>query len=1350
MALLGTLVDNFCDPTLDTATWNAANSAGNSGFQAGCRYTFIVQAGATGDATLTSDVAYDLTGSHVHIELISAGVQEAGLEMYPIILTEVAGNQDDSLLIVISNGLVGIYEVVGGVPNGLAFPAYVPSTMAWWRIREQAGTVYYESAADVRGPWTTQASVVPTVNITALFMKVRTFDFLSLTTAKQTAVSNVNYLAPPDVPFPNGAIPVLFEAAFGADIYGDQSAWTWTDLSDEPDPDFMDQAVNVTRGRADESNDVTPTAADFTLDNPEGNLTPSNPASIYWPNVKLGTPARWALNAGTPRLKTITNTISQAVVEDIAALDLTGDLDIRIDLQLLPVISTTSDVIVASKYNTSANQRSWRVSVNAGGYPQLEWSTDGALTGYVSAESTYPGVPLSARTVLRVTLDVNNGAAGNDVTFYTGESMTGPWTQIGAVVTTAGVTSVFASTSDLIIGTENGLGSPQAENRTVSANVHAFQLRDGINGTAVVDADFGAQISGVPAFVDSTGLAWTMLGTATLTDRWNRITGTVDTWKPKWPWGDLSAQQDGGLGEGEARVDLEVAGILRRLGTGQSPLDSPLRRAEQADVNIRAYWPMEDENGSTQFASALPGGAPMIFTGEVDLASNELLLGSKPLPEFSATTTIVGSVVGTFTGHFIIDWYAYFPAGLASSTVVMWAFGTGTVFLWQVALNGTTYTVTGYDFDNNVITTGSGALAFVGQWSHLRLFVRQDGANVDWDFVYFPVTFPASSGFFFSNTYAGAVGGVSAVQIPASANLDGVSFGHIAVYDALNSQQDNAAVGWLGDTAVARMQRLCDEQSVSFLVIGNPATSARMGVQQINTLLELLRDAQDADGGILYEQMDGVGLIYRTRDSMYNQPPNIVLDGLQKQLANPLEPSLDDYLIRNYIVANRVRGSSFVASDPASIAEHGLYDESVELNLYQDADLVDAAGWMLHLGSVDEMRFPQASTNLGVAPEMIDAWLTVDSGARADLVNLPPQVPMETIRLLVQGYKEDIDPTHWNPTANTTPAEPWDVFLIFDDADSWVPEELDWRLDPDDSVLTVDLDDNDTTMFVTADPPWVDDNAETPFDLLVNGERMTVTDIDPPVGDAEFVGAGDADDVTSSVSFVAPSVVAAAAGDLLICAWCSYALTGTYTLPGGMFIAALTDGTYTSMEDATEVLGGSGATGTRTATFTSSDTWSAISIVAHGASGTPAVTEFLSDVETGGPAADITLTTVLTVNPGDWLLAIQSWDWDPGNNMGPVTGGPAGTWTAVADSAIPGSNTSRTRAWAIQATEANTYSVTFPSLAGINDNHARLYVMSGVTGLSQEFTVVRSVNGVVRAHPTGTRVELWYTPGLAR
>jgi hypothetical protein len=1338
MALMGALVDNFRGPALDTAKWNQVNTAGNSGFQAGGRYTFIVQAGMTGDASLVSDVAYDLTGSHIHIELIDAGVQETGLETYPLILSTSAANNDNSFQIVVAGNLVGIYEFVAGVPNGLAFPAYNPVTMRWWRIRQFGGVVYFESASDVRGVWTVRASVIPSITITALFVKIRTFDYLSLATAKQTAVSNVNYLVEADLPFPEGAIPVGLDLAFGADIYGDQTTWDWNDVSE----DFLRQALGITRGRANEANDVTATAMDAVLDNPVGDYTPDNPMSIYWPNVDLGTPARWWMNIGTPRLVLTNNTASRAQVDYITSYEVTGDLDVRIEVQLGAVVMTSQDVILAAVYDTTTNQRSWRLSVNAGGYPQLEWSTDGTLTGYQTAESTTPTFPVSTRAILRATLDVDDGAGGWVVTFYLGDTMSGPWTQVGAAVTGVGTTSIFASTSPLVVGNE----PTQGNERTPQANVYDFQLLDGIGGTLVADGNFRDQVSGVPSFVDPVGLAWNMEGTAQLTDKWYRIQGTVDSWKPTWPWGDLSAQQGpNGFAEGEARVNIEIAGILRRLGTGESPLDSPLRRAEQSDPNIRSYWPMEDKKGSTQVASAIPGQEPMAITGTLDFEDNDDLLGSKPLPAFNATSGVTGQVVGPFAGHFIVDWYAYFPTGTGGATVIMWAFGTGTVFLWQVSLNGTTATVTGYDFDNNVITTNSGALFFTGEWTHLRLFVRQDGADVDWEFVYFPVRFPAAGGFFFAGTYVGTCGGVSAVQIPPSANLVDVAMGHIAVYDALNAQQDGAAVGWMGDTVAQRLARLGAEQGIQIRIIGNPATTARMGVQQVATLLELFDDAQDADGGILYEDLNALGLIYRTRESLYNQPPNLVIDGLQRELANPLAPILDDLLISNYITVNRVRGSGFTASDSASIAKRGLYDDSVTLNLFQDADLIEAAGWLLNLGTVGGLRVSEASTNLGVSPQLIDDWLTVDSGARIHLVGLPPQLPVDAIRLMAQGYKESISTVTYEPTANTTPAQPWDVFEITSDPEDWVPEEYEWRLDPEESQVAVDLNTTATTMFVQTllGPTWDPDNNETPFPVRVNGERMQVTDIAAPVGSSEFIGAGNFSTSLASANFVAPSVVAPAAGDLLIAGWVSYSVTGTYTLPGGMFLAALTDGNFSSLEDATEVLGSSGATGTRTATFSSSDAFAAVSVVAHGTS-TPVVEEFLNSVITD---AALTITTFNPVEEGWWLLAINAWDWDPGNNMGPPSNGP---WLPIADSANASADTSRVRAWARQITVAGIQSVTFPWVAGINDNHGRLYVISGVTGITQAFTVVRSVNGVVKAHPAGTPVELWYRPVLSR
>jgi hypothetical protein len=1349
MALLGSLVDNFCAATLDTATWNAVNSAGNSGFQAGCRYTFIVQAGATGDATLTTDVAYDLTGSHVHVELIDAGVQETGLETYPIILTENAANQDDALFIVIAAGTVGLYESVAGVPNGLAFPSYNAATMRWWRIREASGTVYYESAPDVRGPWTQRASVVPTVNITALFMKIRTFDYLALTTAKQTAVSNVNYLAPPDVPFPNGALPVGMEIAFGADIYGNQSSWVWTDVT-PPDAQsyFMSQEVTTTRGRQDESSDVTPTAADIELDNPNGDFTPDNPMSIYYPNVDLGTPARWWINAGDPRLYLKPVYGSKAQVDSISSLDITNDIDIRIDLHLKSTHPAGWNAVLAGRAN-NAGPYSWRLEVTPDREIEFFWSTTGTAPAN-TVESDIEVLPSSARATLRVTMDVDNGAGGHDTRFYIGyDGVNGSFTQIGPTITGAGTTSINNAAADLIIGSPPEISGVFA----LDANVYRFQLRDGIGGTVIVDADFTAQTSGVPAFVDSTGLAWSIDGDSELSDRWFRAVGTIDSWGPVWPWGDLSSQQDGGLGEGQARTELELAGLLRRLGQGASPLQSPLRRATEVDTALRAYWPMEDDADSTQFASAYPGGTPMTIGGNIQPASNDLLPGSKPLPELGSTSFFSGAVVGSFSGHWRIDFYLYIPSTTPNQVFFMRATGDGTVKTWLIDTSAGNVGVSGLNASGTSITSGAASgVDFFDRWVNVQLVAVQNGADIDWDLTWFPIQYPAHAGWTFGATLASAtVGGITAVAWPADADVSDISTGHWSVLDEGGVNfPSNAAMGWVGDTAAQRMIRLTNEQGIMFRLVGDPALTAEMGIQRVATLLELLDDAENADGGILFEQQDAVGLIYRTRASMYNQPPNMTLDALQNQLQNPFRPIRDDQRIRNVVTAERIDGSSLTVEDAASVADVGIYDTSVSLNLFSDTQLPDAAGWLLHQGTWPGMRYPQLTTNLGVAPEVINEWLTVDQGAKVVVENLPPQHPNTDVSVIAEGYSEPISPTTWAPVMNCSPAGVWDVAVLFGD---WVPDEYLLRLDTDGSILTEPIDDNDTTLFVTVTdgPYWTSDNAETPMDIVINGERMTVTDIDAPVGDQEFVGAGDAEDVTPTTSFVAPSVNAPASGDLLICAWCNFNAIDTYTLPGGMTIAALTDGTYTSFEDATEVLGSSGATGTRTATFGTSDLWSAMSIVAHGASGTPSVDEFLSGVDTdaGGNAQPVTLTTILPVAEGDWLLALQAWDWDPGNNMS----APSGTgWIAVADSIIANADTSRVRAWAkqITAAEAGIQAVTFGVVGGINDNHARLYAMSGVTGITQEFTVTRSVNGVVRSHAAGSDVRLWFQPVLAR
>jgi hypothetical protein len=1140
-------------------------------------------------------------------------------------------------------------------------------------------------------------------------------------------------VADPD--FPNGLLPTGMEIAFGANLQGDQDAWPWSDVTDA----LMNQSATVTRGRQDESSDVAPTSASANLDNPDGDLTPDNAMGANYPNVTLGTPDRWWLEAGLPRLYVRPTWPNSAEVNSSASLDLTSDLDVRIDMHLKTMDPSGTGAVVAGRAD-SAGSFSWRIKVNPNRTVTLQWSATGTPPP-LEITSLNPVVPMSARATLRVTLDVNNGAGGRTATFYVGESVTGPFTQVGAAVTQAGATSIFDAVEPLVVGTATDLSTAYAPDMSV----YAFQLLDGIGGTALADADFTAQPSGSTFFVDDAGQTWTMFG-AELTNKWFRIVGTIDSWAPNWPYGDLSAQQDGGLGVGEARVDIEIAGILRRLGQGATPLDSAVRRYDQSQTALRAYWPMEDLIESTQIASAVDGGLAMAVGGLVDFAADDTLVGSRALVTLSPTSYLSGAITGSFAGNWTVDWYLHIEAAPAATTRIMSIVSTGTVAQWNIDLTPTQVIVTGVDSVGATVSTATGAnTGLIGtDWRNLRMMARQTGTTVTWLFVWIPVTYPATSGSSVTNSFTGSVGAPSIATVPPSAGLNGLGMGHLAVLDTYaGTAAVNAGTGWTGDTAAARMLRLCQEEGISFRLIGEPSTTALVGPQQIATLLELLNAAADADGGILYEQPDAVGLIYRTRESLYNQPPSMVLDGLLQQIQNAFTPILDDQRIRNDVTVTRTGGSSARVTDDVSIAQNGRYGESVTLDLYADSQILDVAGWRLHQGTVEGMRYAQLLTNLGVAPEIIDAWLTVDIGSRVRATNLPPQLTTNDVNVMVEGYTEGFSPTTWEPTMNCSPSSVWDVGQLDGEG---VAEDFLLRLETDGSELAFAITDVATTMFVevTAGPAWTDDNAETPFDLNVGGERMTVTDIDPPTGGAAYTGAGSAA-LTASVSHVAPSVVAPGTTDLLICAWSSFSSAGAYTVPGTMTLGASSSGVLSTCANATQVLAAAGATGTRTATFAPSNKYSAISLVVHSALGTPSIDDFQSGVS----IQDLTLTTGISVPAGSWLLAINAWNYDPGNNMGP----PSGTgWALVADSILASSLTSRIRAWAKRVTsaDAGVQSVTFYDSAGIDDNHCRLYVLSNVTGVTQEFTVTRSINSVVKPHAAGTSVGLWFKPVLAR
>lgn len=232
-----------------------------------------------------------------------------------------------------------------------------------------------------------------------------------------------------------------------------------------------------------------------------------------WP-VSSDEPPMWTLQVQSSLYRGLAlpgSSGSYMSTPDTAALDIAGDIDIRAEIAPSNYRTGSPYNTIVSKWNTSGNQRSYMLYLGTDGLLNLFWSNNG--TTQLSATSTLP-IPATDTGIIavRATLDVNNGAAGKTVTFYTATAINSPWTQLGAAVTTGTTTSIFNSTSALIAG-----GHDAGTVGMFSGVIRAIEIRNGLPtapGTIVTNPNFFSQANNATTFADDTSKTWTVAGQA--------------------------------------------------------------------------------------------------------------------------------------------------------------------------------------------------------------------------------------------------------------------------------------------------------------------------------------------------------------------------------------------------------------------------------------------------------------------------------------------------------------------------------------------------------------------------------------------------------------------------------------------------------------------------------------------------------------------------------------------------------------------------------------------------------------------------------------------------------------------
>ncbi len=229
------------------------------------------------------------------------------------------------------------------------------------------------------------------------------------------------------------------------------------------------------------------------------------------PTVILAQEGGYGVTAGTQKYLALDGTGDYAQAPDAAALDITGDIDIRAKVRLDDYTAAANQVLV-SKWDTTGNQRAYSLNVLTTGQLRLIWSTNGTAT--LQHGSTTAAFTDGVDYWVRATLDVNDGAGNRVAKFYYSADTTNAhedvtWTLLDTV-TTAGTTSIFASTAAARV---SGIAPTANE---MAGRCYAAAILNGIAdaGTVVADPNFTAWSPGDTTGVDAAGNTWTLNGNA--------------------------------------------------------------------------------------------------------------------------------------------------------------------------------------------------------------------------------------------------------------------------------------------------------------------------------------------------------------------------------------------------------------------------------------------------------------------------------------------------------------------------------------------------------------------------------------------------------------------------------------------------------------------------------------------------------------------------------------------------------------------------------------------------------------------------------------------------------------------
>jgi hypothetical protein len=585
-----------------------------------------------------------------------------------------------------------------------------------------------------------------------------------------------------------------------------------------------------------------------------------------------------------------------------------------------------------------------------------------------------------------------------------------------------------------------------------------------------------------------------------LSNGYVRLWAEASAWVP-----DRTPEHSTGV-RGRAWVGFTAEGILRRLSLWTEPLRSPMYRTIVGRASSVGHWSLEDDRDATALSNSKPGGKLGSIKGTPSPGETEAPNGAAMSIKLATGSVLSGAFLSASS---TAGWQVSFafrmpamPVSATYTTVFRWSTGNG--YIWTFDINNTAVKYTCTDADGVSLLAAPvlyGVGAEADKWVTYVIKASVSAGTVTLERIQYAEG--STSGYYGGSTFAGSVGALRAWWQDGGAVMNGAWFSHIYGVSGVADNLFTATAlrvfnGYRGEAAGTRYLRLMGESGLTCFIIGTSTDTIPMGIQKPDTLVNLLSEIRETDGCRIDDERFDIALTMTTRRALYNQTPALTLS-YPSQVAQPFTKLIDDSATHNVVTVKAADGGDITATlttgamsvqpPPAGVGESR---QTVDVSVAAATQLLDIATHHLAKGTLNRPRYERVRVDLLANPGLAATAMTVREGNMIRITGFEP----EPIDLLVVGFVETIGRSgRWDITYQV---EPYDVWTI------GVYDQADFRWDAATSTLAAGALIAATSFSLTCtdrNDVW---STSTPYDLMVAGERVTVTAMTAAAGTGPY------------------------------------------------------------------------------------------------------------------------------------------------------------------------------------------------------------------------------------------------------